>query len=165
MRQAGWLKRNAAKRTHEALSLIARCTPSLTHGLIDDRDKTREEKDCNCCHYKPGLMQRHAHQHKVTGDATHYLRVVVGKARGKSISEYAHRLMCYAWHGTPASTHQIVRHLCSNRGGRCVNPYHLQWDTVTANNADVHALIKERTRSHAQGLAAQGLLEMATTAH
>ena len=153
MRQAGWRKKNAAAKLHLSLSLIARCTPSLTDGsLYDDRLEGKAGKDCNCCHYKPFLMSSHTHQqHKGEhGADTHYLNVVIGRAKGETISEKAHRIMCYAWHGPPHSHQLIVRHICSNRGGTCLNPYHLQWDSVAANNADVHALIKERTSPHAR---------------
>lgn len=155
LKEAGWRKKNAAAKMYHSLSLIAACTPSLTHTIPDDRGLQRADKDCNCCHYIPCLMQAHSHQHKKghDGGETHYLSIVVGKARGRSITESAHRLLCYAWHGPPSSHQPVVRHLCNNIGGTCVNPYHLQWNTVKANNVDVHALIKER----AQVLAARAL--------
>jgi len=158
--KAGMRKRNALQMLHLSLSLIAACTPSLSaiDTLPDDRGLDKAEKDCNCCHYQHALLGPGTHQHKVNGHATHYLDVVIGKALGNSCKEKAHRLMCYAWHGAPSSPALVVRHLCSNIGGTCLNPYHLQWDTVEANNADVRALMQERARSQAQELAVRILL-------
>jgi hypothetical protein len=158
--KAGWRRKNALQLVHRSLSLIAACTPSLSaiDTLPDDRGLDKAAKDCNCCHYQHALLGPQTHQHKVNGDATHYLDVVIGHALGVSCTEKAHRLMCYAWHGAPSSPALVVRHLCNNIGGTCLNPYHLQWDTVGANNADVHALKQERARSQAQELAVRILL-------
>ena len=160
-RACGWRKKNSLQRLHLTLSLIATCTPSLTQSIHDDRGEDKAGKDCNCCHYNHALLQPKSYKHKVHGDATHYLDVFIGKAMGISYKEKAHRVMCYAWHGPPSSHLPVVRHLCSNIGGTCLNPYHLQWNTVKANNVDVHALIKER----AQVLAARALHEGAVQIH
>lgn len=126
-RDCGWRKKNSLQRLHLSLSLIAACTPSLTQSIHDDNKEDKAGKDCNCCHYNHALLQPQSYKHKVQGDATHYLDVFIGKALGISYKEKAHRVMCYAWHGPPSSHLPVVRHLCSNIGGTCVNPYTVEY--------------------------------------
>ena len=56
---------------------------------------------------------------------------VVG-SRPKNVYEYAHRLVCFSFHGAPhPHQHKVVNHLCHNR--ECCNPRHMEWTTIQAN--------------------------------
>ena len=46
------------------------------------------------------------------------------------IREMAHRLVCWSRYGPPPSDRE-VSHTCNNK--RCLNPWHLKWETHTAN--------------------------------
>lgn len=64
-----------------------------------------------------------------------YLRMMCGLGPdNKKIVEYAHRLVCFAFNGAPnPSSHKVVSHICNNP--KCLNPRHLQWDTIVGNFA------------------------------
>lgn len=64
-----------------------------------------------------------------------YLRMMCGIGpNNKMIVEYAHRLVCFAFNGAPnPSSHKVVSHICNNP--KCLNPRHLQWDTIVGNFA------------------------------
>lgn len=71
-----------------------------------------------------------------------YLLVWVGMDEcGKKIMEYAHRLVCLAFHGgprlktaepgSPFDWRLVVNHKCKNPC--CLNPDHLEWLTAKQN--------------------------------
>jgi hypothetical protein len=47
------------------------------------------------------------------------------------VKEYAHRLLCYAFHGQPGPDQTVVSHTCNNP--TCLNPKHLKWATQEGN--------------------------------
>ena len=89
-----------------------------------------------CICYKKSLA--HATPY-FTPKATGYLDMFVGlDAQGRPIKEYAHRLVCMAYHGGPRLPNvaaydweMVVSHLCNN--SCCLNPRHMQWMTLTNN--------------------------------
>jgi hypothetical protein len=150
MRKASWKPFAAAKKMYNLLSLLTVCTPSLTMDIADDRAvASRAAKDSNCCMWQPELLPRGFHQHRVKGKSTSYLDVVIGYKAGKRkvlpVKEKAHRLMCYSLHGPPPPHKPHARHICSNKGGRCINPYHVVWSNQQENNDDVAELKRERS--------------------
>lgn len=48
----------------------------------------------------------------------------------------AHRIICTLAHGEPTNSNAVVRHLCGNGTGGCVNPRHLSWGTHQQNSDD-----------------------------
>ena len=48
----------------------------------------------------------------------------------------AHRIICTLAHGEPDCGTPVVRHLCGNGQGGCVNPRHLAWGTHQQNSDD-----------------------------
>lgn len=162
MRQAGWRRRTAIGRMDKALSLIAACTPSLTPDITDDRHvKCKDAKSQSCCHWDSDLLPSGCHAHTVLDKSTNYLNVIVGVRRaGTSIKEKAHRLMCYSLYGPPPSAmHNTARHICNNIGGKCINPYHLEWSTSLVNTADVNELKRARAAARAGSSKMQDLAE------
>lgn len=142
MGTAGWKQDAIVRRMLIILSLLITCTPQLLHIMDDRHMKDREAKDQNCCHWSddfplPNGCSMHCNKH------TQYLNVKLGMG----VKEKAHRIMWYALYGPPQSeSKNNARHICSNKGGRCINPYHLIWDTVVANNLDVNMLRRERAK-------------------
>jgi hypothetical protein len=146
MDAAGWRVATALKRLDLTLFLLTVCAPSLTMDMIDDRAVTsRAGKDCNCCKWQPELLPTRFHEHRVKGSGTHYLNVPIGKTGKRTILEKAHRLMCFSLHGPPPPDKPHARHICSNKGGRCINPYHVVWSNQQENNDDVAELKRERS--------------------
>ena len=80
------------------------------------------------------------------GKNNKYLRVEIGRTvptnkhrHGQPVLEYAHRLVCYAFHGKPPGVADgdnqqwHVAHLCNNPA--CLNPRHLRWSTLAWNKS------------------------------
>jgi hypothetical protein len=105
-----WLKANG----HQCLDI---CMP-YCKAKVSNKRKRKEDK------------VKHFNIHN--GD---YLRMICGvKSNNKSVVEYAHRLVCFAFNGPPhPASHKVVSHLCNNP--TCLNPRHMQWDTIVGNFA------------------------------
>lgn len=146
MRDASWKRSNADKKMFKCLSLLTACTPSLTMDIPDDRAvASRAAKDSHCCMWQPKLLPKGCSQHRVKGKSTCYLNVVIGRAGCTAVKEKAHRLMCYSLHGPPPPNQPDARHICNNKGGRCINPYHVVWSNQQENNHDVAELKRKRS--------------------
>jgi len=165
MKRASWKRPAAAKKMFNLLSLLTMCTPSLTQLIQDDRGNvSRAAKDSHCCMWQPELLPKGLHKHTVRGKSTGYLDVVLGY-KGKNprpVKEKAHRLMCYSLHGPPPPHKPHARHICNNKGGRCINPYHVVWSSQKENNRDVAKLkraraAKRRRASKMQDFAERGM--------
>lgn len=88
-----------------------------------------------CMPYKKSKLSRkrkaqdqHAHNMSINKG---YLVLYLGKANGKKVDEYAHRLVCYAFNGKPPQGCTHVNHLCNNPV--CLNPQHLVWTNNEGN--------------------------------
>ena len=103
-----------------------------------------------CMPYNTELLTKQRAANKDTVESfsidkkTKYLKVVIGRTantdrhkKGKPITEYAHRMLCYAFHGKPQGVANNdpnlwhVAHLCNNP--TCLNPMHLRWATARWN--------------------------------
>lgn len=83
-----------------------------------------------------------------------YLRVCINAVKRKNnmmhgkkmerIRERAHRLICFQVHGPPPTRTAVVRHLCSDEGGRCLQGSHLRWGSSKQNALDARALWRQR---------------------
>ena len=146
MGDASWKQCNADKKMFKCLSLLTVCTPSLAMDIPDDRAvASRAVKDSHCCMWQPELLPTGYSQHRVKGKNTCYLNVVIGRVGCQAVKEKAHRLMCYSLHGPPPLNQPDARHICNNKGGRCINPYHLVWSNQKENNYDVAELKRKRS--------------------
>jgi len=60
----------------------------------------------------------------------------------KGVYEYAHRIVCFAYHGPPPSLHEsYCLHRCYAKGGQtdsydCLSPLHIEWGTPLVNSID-----------------------------
>lgn len=80
---------------------------------------------------------------KAHGNTSGYLKVKIGIPEINW--EFAHRIICWAFHGPPAPG-QVVMHLCNCP--RCMNPAHLKWGTQAENLANKQAQIVVVKRPH-----------------
>lgn len=137
LRRAGWLACNYERRLQDVLHRIISAAPMLPYIIWQGH---QQQGGGQCCNYAISLKQH------LMSIATHskqeYLKVGVGRTAkgGRQVHEYAHRLMCCLIHGMPPTKGMVVRHLCPNQGGRCINPWHLEWSNTKENNRDVRAL-------------------------
>lgn len=66
-----------------------------------------------------------------------YLQVQLGPRKtnnGKTVSEYVHRIICFAFHGAPTRKRYMVCHSCNNKS--CLNPSHMYWGDHEDNASD-----------------------------
>jgi hypothetical protein len=134
LRAGGWLANNYVRRLWEVLERINYSTPDLFHTIWQG---PHHEQGGGCCNYRPSLMQPLMHR---ATSKQEYLKVGVGRKDGRQVHDYAHRILCCLTHGLPPRKGMVVRHMCSNQEGRCINPWHLEWSTTQQNNDDVRAL-------------------------
>jgi hypothetical protein len=79
-----------------------------------------------------------------------YVKVTLGNLRGRSITEWGHRLVLWAVHGPPASPEGWTTsgphclHMCGQKD--CLNPSHLVWGTAQDNRDDEERVYVERLR-------------------
>lgn len=76
----------------------------------------------------------------VGGGKKSYLQLDLGFSNGKRVREYAHRVMAWARWGPGTKERGVGMHLCTNEGGKCENPLHLAFASITTNTMD--ALVK-----------------------
>ena len=77
-----------------------------------------------------------------------YVKVTLGELRGRSITEWGHRLVLWAMHGPPVSPAGWTTrgphclHMCGHKD--CLNPSHLVWGTARDNRVDDDDVYFER---------------------
>ena len=59
----------------------------------------------------------------------------------KGVYEYAHRIVCFAYHGPPPPNKTYCLHRCYSKGRQtdsydCLSPLHLEWGTPKENSKD-----------------------------
>jgi hypothetical protein len=123
--------------SHQTLHRLQRVAPSLLNA----------EKRGSCCLYHPSKISMAPGVDTLPGRKK-YLRISLFNSKGGHgpVREYAHRLVCWVWNGPPLGDKTVARHTCSNPNGRCINPAHLEWGSVTDNCGDVTQLKGQRER-------------------
>ena len=137
---------NATERLAHALTSIMRACPDIGTEIA-----YKDISDGHCYHYdQEALITSGCSLRCTKGDREEkrYMRVVIGKCKGKYVYEYAHRILCWCIKGVPPP-HGVVRHTCGNEQGRCLNPRHMVWATVRENNEDVAKLKMEKSKRRA----------------
>ena len=111
---------------------------------------------CSFYHMRRVGEEKRVNLHHGEGEKR-YLQLDLGSSKGRRLREYAHRIMAWARWGPGTREASVAMHLCSNEGGKCVNPLHLALGSVTTNTLD--ALTKRggrRLKRVAGGVRSEG---------
>lgn len=137
---------HAIERLMTALTSIMRACPNIGTEI-----SYKDISDDHCWHYDEGAVIREGcsiRYSKGDKEEKRYMRIPIGTCKGKYVYEYAHRILCWCIKGVPPP-HGVVRHICDNEQGRCLNPRHMVWATVRENNEDVAKLKMEKSKRRA----------------
>jgi hypothetical protein len=107
------------------------CIPAITTGLAFFSTKFgwslgNTQMDPNVC-MPFNLTKVKAARYMSYRKSKGYLAVTLGDGESPKSPciEYAHRLMCFFFHGPPPAGKECVSHRCHNK--ECLNPSHLVW--------------------------------------
>ena len=80
-------------------------------------------------------------------DTSTYMRMHLGRVGSVTVLEYAHRLVCLAFHGFPLleSASHACHHGCKPGGHNgCVHPYYVKWQSQEANLSQYKQLLERQ---------------------
>jgi hypothetical protein len=114
---------------------------ALDHPLVMKEHITRmggpkrgvEEREIPLC--MPFVKSKIGKRAKIHDDG--YLCILIVKG----VYEYAHRIVCFAYHGPPPPNKTYCLHRCFRKGRQtdsydCLSPLHLEWGTPLVNSID-----------------------------
>jgi hypothetical protein len=152
----GLLSRIQATLTDKSLSCLVKERrdkghDALDHPLVMKEYTTRrggpkrgvEEREIPLC--MPFVKREIGKGASILKDGYLYILLdkgVLDKGVRKGVYEYAHRIVCFAYHGPPPSLHEsYCLHRCFRKGRQtdsydCLSPLHLEWGTPKENSKD-----------------------------
>jgi len=151
----GLLSRIQATLTDKSLSCLVKERrdkghDALDHPLVMKEYTTRrggpkrgvEEREIPLC--MPFVKREIGKGASILKDGYLYILLdkgVLNKGVRKGVYEYAHRIVCFAYHGPPPPNKTYCLHRCFRKGRQtdsydCLSPLHLEWGTPKENSKD-----------------------------
>ena len=121
---------------------------ALDHPLVMKEHITRrggpkrgvEEREIPLC--MPFVKRKIGKGASILKDGYLYILLDKGdKGVRRGVYEYAHRIVCFAYHGPPPPNKTYCLHRCYSKGRQtdsydCLSPLHLEWGTPKENSID-----------------------------